>query len=233
MRPIVENACAMQVIVRTFHCATRMPTSRAPRDQNHGLPPGMPCRMTHDRTVRIVTNRYFQAGLSGDVILSRLSYNAKRVLFLAGITRFFQNAMPAFRTVWLALRHTEFREWEEREMTSRIGNLSGRDRLLTPRQRQVLRLQAYGYTYQDISAQLGLSIWTVKNHHKQAVRGLGTALRLGPDERLRTSVACYILGLLDGGLTPREVARRIREIGPTRHDPQPEPALEESPFAAD
>ena len=102
-------------------------------------------------------------------------------------------------------------------MNSNIGKFTERAGILTPRQRQVLRLQAYGYTYQDISDHLGLSVWTVKNHHKQAVRGLGQALKMRPDERLRTSVACYILGLLDGGLSPHEVALRVREISPTRH----------------
>jgi predicted transcriptional regulator len=94
----------------------------------------------------------------------------------------------------------------------------GHDRgaILTPRQRQVLRLQAYGLTYQEISDRLGLSIWTVKNHHKQAVRGLRLALKTGPNERVRTSLACYILGLLDGGLSPQDVARHLREVTPRR-----------------
>lgn len=84
--------------------------------------------------------------------------------------------------------------------------------ILTTRQRQVLRLQAYGLTYQEISEKLGLSIWTVKNHHKQAVHSLRVALKPGPADRVRTSLACYILGLLDGGLTPAEVARRLAAI---------------------
>jgi len=84
--------------------------------------------------------------------------------------------------------------------------------ILTTRQRQVLRLQAYGLTYQEISDELGLSIWTVKNHHKQAVNSLRVALKPDPADRVRTSLACYILGLLDGGLTPEEVARRLAAI---------------------
>jgi DNA-binding CsgD family transcriptional regulator len=83
--------------------------------------------------------------------------------------------------------------------------------ILTTRQRQVLRLQAYGLTYQEISEELGLSIWTVKNHHKQAVQSLRVALTA---DRVRTSLACYILGLLDGGLTPEEVARRLAVVTP-------------------
>jgi DNA-binding CsgD family transcriptional regulator len=119
-----------------------------------------------------------------------------------------------------------------------VTNARDRGGILTPRQRQVLRLQAYGHTYQEISERLGLSIWTVKNHHKQAVRGLGMALKSGPNDRIRTSLACYILGLLDGGLSPQEVALRLREVSPSsrldagsgqsriQHE-------EESPFAAD
>jgi hypothetical protein len=97
-------------------------------------------------------------------------------------------------------------------------------------------LQAYGLTYQEISDRLGLSIWTVKNHHKQAVRGLRLALKTGPNDRVRTSLACYILGLLDGGLSPQDVARHLREVTPSRA-PQPPIATDEvadsSSFAAD
>jgi hypothetical protein len=98
--------------------------------------------------------------------------------------------------------------------------LTDRGSILTPRQREVLRLQAYGLTYQEISDHLGLSIWTVKNHHKQAVRSLRVALKGGPNERVRTSLACYILGLLDGGLTPQQVARHLRDVTPPKsvHD---------------
>lgn len=94
---------------------------------------------------------------------------------------------------------------------------SGSDRstALTPRQREVLRLQAYGFTYQEISERLGLSIWTVKNHHKQALRSLQVALKVFPTERVRTALACYIMGLLDGGLTAQEVVRRLRQVTPT------------------
>lgn len=93
----------------------------------------------------------------------------------------------------------------------------GPDRVspLTPRQREVLRLQAYGFTYQEISERLGLSIWTVKNHHKQAVRSLQNTLRVCPGERVRTSLACYIMGLLDGGVPAREVIERLRKVTPT------------------
>lgn len=83
---------------------------------------------------------------------------------------------------------------------------------LTRRQRQVLRLQAYGLTYQEISEKLGLSIWTVKNHHKQAIRSLHLALGGGSRKPIRTSLACYILGLIDGGLDPQEIARHLRQV---------------------
>ncbi len=86
--------------------------------------------------------------------------------------------------------------------------------MLTRRQRQVLRLQAYGLTHQEIAEHLGLSIWTVKNHHKQAVRTLANSLRSVPRERVRTSLACYILGLLDGGWSPRDVARHLKQVSP-------------------
>jgi len=82
---------------------------------------------------------------------------------------------------------------------------------LTPRQREVLRLQAYGMSYDEISTHLGLSVWTVKNHHKQAVRSLQLSLTVYPSDRVRTTLACYIMGLLDGGVPPLEVVHRLRE----------------------
>ncbi|MGI8976942.1 MAG: helix-turn-helix domain-containing protein [Thermomicrobiales bacterium] len=85
---------------------------------------------------------------------------------------------------------------------------------LTRRQRQVLRMQAYGLTHQEIAEHLGLSIWTVKNHHKQAVKTLALSLRTIPRERVRTSLACYILGLLDGGWSPRQVALHLKDVSP-------------------
>ena len=91
--------------------------------------------------------------------------------------------------------------------------------MLTRRQRQVLRLQAYGLTHQEIAEHLGLSIWTVKNHHKQAVRTLANSLRSVPRERVRTSLACYILGLLDGGWSPRDVARHLKQVSPPVRQP--------------
>jgi hypothetical protein len=82
---------------------------------------------------------------------------------------------------------------------------------LTPRQREVLRLQAYGMSYEEISTQLGLSVWTVKNHHKQAVRSLQLSLTMYPSDRVRTTLACYIMGLLDGGVPPIDIVRRLKE----------------------
>lgn len=81
---------------------------------------------------------------------------------------------------------------------------------LTPRQREVIRLQAYGMSYEEISRHLGLSVWTVKNHHKQAVRALQLSLTVYPSERVRTTLACYILGLLDGGVSPLDVVDRLK-----------------------
>jgi len=82
---------------------------------------------------------------------------------------------------------------------------------LTPRQREVLRLQAYGMSYDEISNHLGLSVWTVKNHHKQAVRSLQLSLTVYPSDRVRTTLACYIMGLLDGGVPPLEIVKRLRD----------------------
>lgn len=82
---------------------------------------------------------------------------------------------------------------------------------MTGRQRQVLRLQAYGFSYEEISEQLGLSVWTVKNHHKQAVRSLQISLDALPNMRVRTALACYIIGLLDAGIPPTDIARRLLE----------------------
>jgi DNA-binding CsgD family transcriptional regulator len=100
--------------------------------------------------------------------------------------------------------------------------LYDRGTALTPRQREVLRLQAYGMSYEEISNHLGLSVWTVKNHHKQAVRSLQISLTVYPSDRVRTTLACYIMGLLDGGVPPLEVVRRLREAR-ERH-----PAIEHS-----
>jgi len=94
-------------------------------------------------------------------------------------------------------------------MTHTSGS-SDRGATLTPRQREVLRLQAYGMSYDEISNHLGLSVWTVKNHHKQAVRSLQLSLTVYPSERVRTSLACYILGLLDGGVPPMEIVERLK-----------------------
>ena len=82
---------------------------------------------------------------------------------------------------------------------------------LTPRQREVLRLQAYGMSYAEIAQQLGLSVWTVKNHHKQAIRSLQLSLTVYPSDRVRTTLACYIMGLLDGGTPPLEIVSRLRD----------------------
>lgn len=91
-----------------------------------------------------------------------------------------------------------------------LSSMTDRGATLTPRQREVLRLQAYGMSYDEISKHLGLSVWTVKNHHKQAVRSLQLSLTVYPAERVRTSLACYILGLLDGGVTPMEIVERLK-----------------------
>lgn len=86
--------------------------------------------------------------------------------------------------------------------------------LLTRRQRQVLRLQAYGLTHREIGENLGLSIWTVKNHHKQAIRTLASSLHSLPRKRVRTALACYILGLIDAGWSPTQVARHLNDVSP-------------------
>lgn len=82
---------------------------------------------------------------------------------------------------------------------------------LTPRQREVLRLQAYGMSYVEIAQHLGLSVWTVKNHHKQAIRSLQMSITVYPSDRVRTTLACYIMGLLDGGAPPLEIVDRLRD----------------------
>ena len=89
--------------------------------------------------------------------------------------------------------------------------MAGRAAHLTSRQRQVLRLQAYGFSYDEISTQLGLSVWTVKNHHKQAVRSLQLSLTVLPCPRVRTALACYIIGLLDAGVPPIDIAGRLKK----------------------
>lgn len=109
-----------------------------------------------------------------------------------------------------------------------ISSVNDRGATLTPRQREVLRLQAYGMSYDEISRHLGLSVWTVKNHHKQAVRSLQLSLTVYPSERVRTSLACYILGLLDGGVSPMEVVERLkvaREQHPMMADDEEDPEM--------
>ena len=54
-------------------------------------------------------------------------------------------------------------------------------------------------------------MWTVKNHHKQAVRSLQLSLTVLPCPRVRTALACYIIGLLDAGVPPIDIARRLKE----------------------
>jgi len=66
-------------------------------------------------------------------------------------------------------------------------------------------------SYDEISNHLGLSVWTVKNHHKQAVRSLQLSLTVYPSDRVRTTLACYIMGLLDGGVPPLEIVKRLRD----------------------
>jgi len=66
-------------------------------------------------------------------------------------------------------------------------------------------------SYDEISNHLGLSVWTVKNHHKQAVRSLQLSLTVYPSDRVRTTLACYIMGLLDGGVPPLDIVKRLRE----------------------
>lgn len=66
-------------------------------------------------------------------------------------------------------------------------------------------------SYEEISNHLGLSVWTVKNHHKQAVRSLQLSLTVYPSDRVRTTLACYIMGLLDGGVSPLEIVQRLRD----------------------
>jgi len=66
-------------------------------------------------------------------------------------------------------------------------------------------------SYDEISNHLGLSVWTVKNHHKQAVRSLQLSLTVFPSDRVRTTLACYIMGLLDGGVPPLEIVKRLRD----------------------
>jgi len=100
---------------------------------------------------------------------------------------------------------------EARDTMATSSTSCDRGASLTPRQREVLRLQAYGMSYDEISQHLGLSVWTVKNHHKQAVRSLQLSLTVYPSDRVRTTLACYIMGLLDVGVPPLEIVERLRE----------------------
>lgn len=44
---------------------------------------------------------------------------------------------------------------------------------LTPRERDVLQLTAKGYEAGEIGRLLGLSVWTVRDHHKAIYKSLG------------------------------------------------------------
>ncbi|MBA3276344.1 MAG: helix-turn-helix transcriptional regulator [Chloroflexia bacterium] len=113
----------------------------------------------------------------------------------------FQRAWTSFRMHWTGSRTT----------MAISGVSADRGASLTPRQKEVLRLQAYGMSYEEISNHLGLSVWTVKNHHKQAVRSLQISLTVYPSDRVRTTLACYIMGLLDGGVQPLDIVKRLRD----------------------
>ncbi|MBA2470593.1 MAG: helix-turn-helix transcriptional regulator [Chloroflexia bacterium] len=113
-----------------------------------------------------------------------------------------------FQRAWTSFRM----HWKGSRATMAISGVSAdRGASLTPRQKEVLRLQAYGMSYEEISNHLGLSVWTVKNHHKQAVRSLQLSLTVYPSDRVRTTLACYIMGLLDGGVQPLDIVKRLRD----------------------
>lgn len=56
-------------------------------------------------------------------------------------------------------------------------------RVLTPREREVMRLMALGLTYQEIADELGIGIQTIKNHVSSA------QLKLGTDNRIESLIA--------------------------------------------
>ena len=53
-----------------------------------------------------------------------------------------------------------------------LGSLDPELDLLTPRERQVLRLIARGYSYKEIAGQLGISTKTVESHVSAVLRKL-------------------------------------------------------------
>ena len=76
--------------------------------------------------------------------------------------------------------------------------------LLTPRQREILRLVADDLTNEEIAAHLGLSVQTVKNALREACRRLGVRGRAGAVAR------AYRLGILTLPDTPARLRRSQR-----------------------
>ncbi|BCV22797.1 helix-turn-helix transcriptional regulator [Moorella sp. Hama-1] len=73
------------------------------------------------------------------------------------------------------------------------GNFGGRNKSLTPRETEVLRLVALGYTNHEIAAALGLSVKTVETHKGNISRKLNL-----------TSRAELVHYALQQGLIPRD-----------------------------
>jgi len=59
------------------------------------------------------------------------------------------------------------------------GNFGGRNKSLTPRETEVLRLVALGYTNHEIATTLGLSVKTVETHKGNISRKLNLTSRAG------------------------------------------------------
>jgi two-component system response regulator NreC len=81
--------------------------------------------------------------------------------------------------------------------TSRDSSAGGPSRRLSPREGEVLRLLAQGYTNQEAASRLGVSVKTIETHRKRLSDKLGLKTRA---ELFRFAVE---VGLLEGGAPPR------------------------------
>lgn len=79
--------------------------------------------------------------------------------------------------------------------------------ILSPRQRQIVRLTSLGCTSHEIATILGMSRWTVENHQFQAKERLGIS-----NAALLTRIAIkYKVSPLSDELSPAEVRKLGRK----------------------
>ncbi len=87
--------------------------------------------------------------------------------------------------------------------------MKARVALLSPRQRQIVRLTSLGCTSHEIAKILGMSRWTVENHQFQAKERLGVS-----KAAVLTRIAIkYKISPLNDALTRSEQRKLSRKTG--------------------